>query len=85
MTILSVTSGGTEEGEKVFTLISPSPGTGGTHQYLDLHVLVVMGLGTLTCFVGYSVGFGHRLLITQVDRGAPLKTDQKSQHVVPYE
>lgn len=26
-----------------------------------------------TCFVGYCVGFGHRLLVAQIDRGAPLK------------
>lgn len=35
---------------------------------------VLMGLGGLTCFVGYCVGFGHRLLVTQIDRGAPLKS-----------
>lgn len=56
-----------------------SPGTGGTHQYLDPHALVVMGLGRLTCFVRYCVGFGHRLLITQVDRGAPLKNKIKME------
>lgn len=31
----------------------------------------------LTCFVGYCVGFGHRLLITEVDRRTPLKTKAK--------
>lgn len=54
-----------------------SPGTGGAHQYLDLRAPVLMGLGRLTCFVGYCVGFGHRLLITQIDRGAPLKARTK--------
>lgn len=28
---------------------------------------------TLTCFVGDGVGFGHRLLIAQIDRRAKLK------------
>lgn len=45
----------------------------GTQQYLDLGALKLTGLGRLTCFVGYCVGFGHRLLITQVDGGAPLE------------
>ena len=30
---------------------------------------------SLTCLVGYGVGFGHRLLVTQIDRGTPLKTE----------
>lgn len=64
-----------------------SPGTGtGTHQYLDLGALKLTGLGRLTCFVGYCVGFGHRLLITQVDRGAPLEsTKRKSQGAVQWD
>lgn len=37
--------------------------------------------GGLTCFVGYSVGFGHRLLVTQVDRRAPLESRPETEKV----
>lgn len=50
-----------------------SPGTGGQHQYLDLQSPVLTGLPRLTCFVGDGIGFGHRLLVAQVDGGAPLE------------
>lgn len=39
----------------------------------------VPGLGELTCFIGYYVGFGHRLLVTQINRGAPLKTGEEQE------
>lgn len=39
-----------------------------------LQAPVLRGLGGLTCFVGDCVGFGHRLLVAQVDGRAPLKT-----------
>lgn len=43
-----------------------------------LQAPVLRGLGGLTCFVGDCVGFGHRLLVAQVDRRAPLKTHARS-------
>lgn len=49
------------------------------NQHKDLHTPVLMGLGGLTCFVGYCVGFGHRLFVTQIDRGAPLKSRSQSE------
>lgn len=55
--------------------------------HTSIWIWVLTGLGRLTCFVGYCVGFGHRLLITQVDRGAPLKgrAQRKSQGAVQHE
>ena len=53
-----------------------SPGTGGEHQYLDLCAPGVKGF---TCFVGDCVGFGHRLLVTQVNRRAPLTNQKRAE------
>lgn len=50
------------------TRYSVAAGRGGAQSVIRICSPVVMGLGKLTCFVGYCVGFGHRLLVTQVDR-----------------
>lgn len=73
----------TEQGEEVFTqsqhgyLISYITENRRYTSGSGLHAPLLTGLGRLTCFVGYCVGFGHRLLITKVDRGAPLKARSK--------
>lgn len=53
-----------------------SPGAGGAHQHCRVNSGgYTITVGRLTCFVGNCVGLGHRLLVAQVDRGAPLKTN----------